>query len=261
MHIKYLCLIPILMFSGCVSNSNFVIEERTWHPVTYPVSNSTETFHFYRDGNREVRHGIYLYKKVNDDGKIISLTTGAYVNGMRQGLWTHEHGFQKSYSFFSEGKCISTDTYNLFYEKIASTRTIPISGNSQYSRWEGTSWGMDATGKKGKISTCVEGKIIKTDDCDENGYIIAEDSGIIVKDNLAYRKGEDMPFTGVIVTYHDNSSFSSKKHFKKGVFTGKLEYFNPDGSLKSVTPEKSAEVKGNTPSQSDGKTQPVTNDR
>lgn len=257
MHIKYLCLIPILMFLGCFSN-NHLVEERTYSgKALNPTGRYTETYHFYRDGNKEVKHGIYLYKRETDDGKFLISQTGVYIDGLKQGLWTVEHEYPINYHFFSDDKVISTDIYNRSHEKITSCRHVYIKGNphddEQMIRSEGTYWVMNVdgkgAGKQGKIYTYVKDKPVKTDDCDENGYIIAEDSGIIVKDNLAYRKGDDIPFSGVIVTYHDNSSFSSKKHFKKGIFTGKLEYFNPDGSLKSVTPEKSAEVKGNAPSQ------------
>ncbi len=252
----YLSLLLTILISGCASNPP-VIQERTWHPVTCPAGNNTETFQYYREDNKTIRHGIYVFKQEDDDGKTVYLSTGAYVNGLREGLWITEDKYKKDYTFFINGKFTSTDTYNLRNEKIASYRRVgePIPGGCEPDSYlvEGTIWNMGeddhGKGKKGKITTYGKDNLIKTEDCDENGYIVAVKSSITLKDNIAYLKGEAIPFTGVFVTYHPNNEFDTKKYYKDGVPTGKAEFFNPDGTLKSVTIEKIVNEKGNVPSK------------
>lgn len=103
-------------------------------------------------------------------------------------------------------------------------------------------------GKRGKISTYMNNNLVKVEDCDENGYIVAKESEIILKDKLSFKNGDKRPFSGVIATFHGNGSFDSKKYYKDGVFTGKTEFFNPDGTLKNVVNEKDSNNQGNSPS-------------
>jgi antitoxin component YwqK of YwqJK toxin-antitoxin module len=56
-------------------------------------------------------------------------------------------------------------------------------------------------------------------------------SEIIVKNELFYERGEDKPYTGIIIQKYDNSQIKSRTNIVNGIKDGKQTYYHRDGKL------------------------------
>ena len=73
-------------------------------------------------------------------------------------------------------------------------------------------------------------------------------SQIIIRDHIAYLKGSDEPFTGIVTGKGKEGYRSSvctyEKHYKEGLLDGRSEYWYPNGKLESMVPYKMGEIHG-----------------
>ncbi|MEJ2037577.1 MAG: hypothetical protein P8X55_01400 [Desulfosarcinaceae bacterium] len=75
-----------------------------------------------------------------------------------------------------------------------------------------------------------------------------DQSEIIIRDNMAYRKGTEDLFTGIVMGKgregYRSETCTFEKRFKDGVLDGKSEYWYPNGKLESVVPYQMGEIHG-----------------